>query len=644
MGGVAIGTDAFSIGKFSMAFGLNDTAYADYSYAMGVNSVSSGLYSFAIGAANKATRKGAYAIGNLSIASGLGSFALGYQDTASAVNSFAIGYQNHSSNSSAYSIGYQNKSSGVGSFAIGFNNTASGDGSFAIGNLNNATGNSSFAAGFLTTASGSFAISMGNSTIASSGSSTAFGYLSEANGLRSVAGGYGAIANGDYSVAFGSGTTANGESSTAFGNLTQATNYFATSFGASTIASGHTSTAMGNTITVSGYNSFGIGLNATSYTVSQDNTFAVMGGKVGINTVNPDYALDVTGYLNIAKGAIGTGAIVFRVDGDEALWYNGSVFSWGAGAGDGTGYNYFQDNVSIGVSTGTYPLSVAGTANLNQGITSGTVLRANGAEAIYYTGTRFNWGSGGSQNYFPDIVSIGTTDDTYQLNVKSSLQVARIWKDADGTLIRFATGASLATNQGSISVSGATVSYNAFTGSHYAKIKEEIEKGMLVELTGENNYLNDQCESEIIYGGAIALKPNSSNIIGAFLGKEDPDNIESVDLVMAVGNGVMWVVDNGENLETGDYLISSSLAGHAMKDKADYDVSNIVARVAESVNWEKETEMINGIKHKLISVFFERFTINNSNKQFEKEIELLQKTNAELEKRLKLIEQKLNKN
>ena len=45
---------------------------------------------------------------------------------------------------------------------------------------------------------------------------------------------------------------------------------------------------------------------------------------------------------------------------------------------------------------------------------------------------------------------------------------------------------------GTISVSGSTVSYNAFTGSHYAWSNENIERGILVSLTGVNKYLEEK--------------------------------------------------------------------------------------------------------------------------------------------------------
>jgi len=302
-------------------------------------------------------------------------------------------------------------------------------------------------------------------------------------------------------------------------------------------------------------------------------------------------------------------------------------------------WNNTSNRLGINNTSPSYTLDVAGTANLNSGVASGTVLRSNGAETIYFNGSRFTWGSGGSLNYFPDIVSVGTTDNTYQVNIKSSIQPLRIWKVTDGTLIRFATGTTVS-NKGSISVSGGTVSYNAFTGSHYANVTGNIEKGMLIALTGDNNFINNDTESEIIYGGVISTEINSKYILGAYLSKMEEDD-GFYDLVMAVGNGVMWVVDNGDDLQVGDYLISSSTAGHAMKDKGEFEVSNIIGRVAEPVEWANETEMIDGVKHKLVSVFFENFTINNTNMQLENKLLQLEKTNAELMERLQQLENKL---
>jgi len=77
-------------------------------------------------------------------------------------------------------------------------------------------------------------------------------------------------------------------------------------------------------------------------------------------------------------------------------------------------------NVGIGTTTPSYKLSVNGPANLNQGIASGTALRVNGAEALWYNGTYFSWGFGGNANYFSDNVGIGVTAPSTKLHLKHS--------------------------------------------------------------------------------------------------------------------------------------------------------------------------------------------------------------------------------
>ncbi|KFM15712.1 hypothetical protein SCCGRSA3_02610 [Marine Group I thaumarchaeote SCGC RSA3] len=210
-------------------------------------------------------------------------------------------------------------------------------------------------------------------------------------------------------------------------------------------------------------------------------------------------------------------------------------------------------------------------------------------------------------------VGIGTADPAAPLHVlQSASTVARFERTTnDGTIIEFSQDATI---EGSISVTGATVSYNAFTGSHYAQSDQTIERGLIVEMTGENGRLNESPGSEILYGIKVSDTPNNPKILGSYLDFIAPSTENSVKphhLVMAVGNGDMWIVDNGEDLDIGDYLISSSTPGHAQKDTAMYPVSNVIARVTEPVNWNDVSETINGIKHKKIMVTFESFEKQN---------------------------------
>ena len=69
----------------------------------------------------------------------------------------------------------------------------------------------------------------------------------------------------------------------------------------------------------------------------------------------------------------------------------------------------------------------------------------------------------------------------------------------------------------------------------------------------------------------------------------------------------MWLVDKGVNIAVGDYLISSDIAGHAMKDDGTYAVSYIIGRATENIDWSTVTDTVNSTKHKQITVTYESF-------------------------------------
>jgi len=86
-------------------------------------------------------------------------------------------------------------------------------------------------------------------------------------------------------------------------------------------------------------------------------------GNVGIS-VTPAYTLDVNGTLNIRRN----GVPALYISGYEAIWCNGTYFSWGYGGA----YNAFADKVSIGttVNPGTNALYVNGSVHAVSGYTS----------------------------------------------------------------------------------------------------------------------------------------------------------------------------------------------------------------------------------------------------------------------------------
>lgn len=168
------------------------------------------------------------------------------------------------------------------------------------------------------------------------------------------------------------------------------------------------------------------------------------------------------------------------------------------------------------------------------------------------------------------------------------------------------------TTVGTVSFDAAgLVTWGTFTGSHLAWTDQDVNYGELVCLTGVNRRWHERPNGEIVYGIAPSIVPNDPRCLGAHLGLLEPTESFSTDnpfQVASVGNGDMWVVDTGRNIEPGQYLISSDVKGHAMlDDESRFPVGYVVARVGEPVDWSKVDDSVDGHKHKKISVFFESF-------------------------------------
>ena len=115
----------------------------------------------------------------------------------------------------------------------------------------------------------------------------------------------GGTISGDVAVpgrlSVGLSAEATGLYSTAIGNMAKATGSGATAIGFGVESNGVQSTAMGSDINVDGNLSFGIGLETTipSHELTQANTMAIMGGKVGVGTLAPTNTFEVNGNIKI---------------------------------------------------------------------------------------------------------------------------------------------------------------------------------------------------------------------------------------------------------------------------------------------------------------------------------------------------------
>lgn len=225
------------------------------------------------------------------------------------------------------------------------------------------------------------------------------------------------------------------------------------------------------------------------------------------------------------------------------------------------------------------------------------------------------------------FVGIGQVTPTTRLFVEEDGATVATFNRTtdDGTIVDFQRDG---VSQGTISVAAGVVSYNAFTGSHFGYSKKHFERGYLISLTGKNERYHDNPNSEILYGIKYTTKENDPNVLGAYNALLEPKMKHSVDnphQIMAVGNGVMWVTNKGGDISIGDYLISSDVEGCAMKDLGTYEVSNVIARAAEPVDWSVVEEDEHGVKKNLISVFYECFKKPNYQVQLDElEKEVLQ--------------------
>ncbi len=493
------------VGDYSTALGNSTTASGDYSTAMGFVTTASGFYSIAMGDYNTASGNSSTVMGRNTTASGNSSTAMGNGTTALGDYSTAMGRDTTASGDSSTAMGNGTTASESYSTAMGFNTTASGGVSTAMGYSTTASIDYSTAMGYSTTASGFSSTAMGRDTTAKSLSETAIGSyntdytvstggdttFNPADRLFVVGNGTSSInhsnaliiyksglmnINDEYNMPLTDGTAnqimqtdgagnVNFVNPTTVGtddqNLTGAT-LTGTSLQID-IENGSSTTADLSSLANDWKLTGNSGTNpSTNFIGTTDNQALVLktnnteylrlltDGKVGIGTTAPVTKLVATGIISAAFDSSQADRLELAHGGANAY-----INVVGAGRLDfrhegSTGMTFTDTNrLGIGTISPNYPLSITGTANLNEGIASGSALRVNGAEALWYNGTRFSWGFDGTENYFADKVGIGFNAPAYKLDVrdsKSTNYVAQIYNtyagagaDADGLRIQLAS-------------------------------------------------------------------------------------------------------------------------------------------------------------------------------------------------------------
>jgi hypothetical protein len=246
-----------------------------------------------------------------------------------------------------------------------------------------------------------------------------------------------------------------------------------------------------------------------------------------------------------------------------------------------------------------------------------------------------------------DQVQIGNITPSIDGQLHVQADNARVAKfdrySSDGELVAWARDDLVV---GSVTVAAGVVSYNAFTGSHYAWTRDSMEHGALVSLTGQN-LRQRGADSEVIYGVELTARANAPGCLGAYLGLEEPTRAwsrENPHQIMAVGNGEMWVADSASgDIQAGDYLIASEVPGCAMRDDPErFPVGHIVARAAQPVDWAAIPRGPDGVRKTRISVLFESFVRDSRGAGMAATLAAQQAEMRELKQRLSSLEKLLS--
>jgi hypothetical protein len=279
-------------------------------------------------------------------------------------------------------------------------------------------------------------------------------------------------------------------------------------------------------------------------------------GNLGIGTTSPS---DTSSYGRALDIQSSTGAAIYLRDSDNPTTDYGFV-----------AYDSSIDSLTLGsitASTGIMRLLTAGSEAAR--ITSG---------GIFAVGITNPTGSSA------DAVGIQLTNSNYiQINRSGGALIIANRKTNDGTLISLQQDE---TEEGTISVSGTTVSYNGGHLSRWAQMltKPELFKGTVMSNLDEMNvYTKDgqPVDNEQLNKVKVSDVEGDANVAGVFVNWTHDDAHDVDEINMAMTGDMIIRIAQGTTVQRGDLLMSAG-NGTAKPQGDDIVRSKTVAKVTST--------------------------------------------------------------
>ena len=156
---------------------------------------------------------------------------------------------------------------------------------------------------------------------------------------------------------------------------------------------------------------------------------------------------------------------------------------------------------------------------------------------------------------------------------------------------------------------GPGTNYGPFTGAHEVRLcagfPQDFKPGLIVSVTGEAQVRTDGEEisfSSTLPTVQLSDTPGDSRVFGALIAEAPlPDDHWYIDesaegdrfgIVNALGEGKVWVTNVNGDIQAGDYITTSAIAGYGQKQGDDLLHSYTLGKAIESVDWSEVTETV----------------------------------------------------